>query len=38
MFRKYRVPGILDEYQRRGIQVHHYQVEDGGLPDDEVND
>jgi len=34
-FRKYRVPGILDEYDKRGILVHHHPVEDGGLPPDE---
>jgi len=31
-FRKYKIPNILQEYEKLGIQVHHCDVEDGSLP------
>jgi len=33
--RKYRVPGLLQEYENAGIVPHHHPVEDGGLPADQ---
>eukprot|EP00088_Acartia_fossae_P052980 TRINITY_DN6008_c0_g1_i1.p1 TRINITY_DN6008_c0_g1~~TRINITY_DN6008_c0_g1_i1.p1 ORF type:complete len:218 (+),score=30.25 TRINITY_DN6008_c0_g1_i1:48-701(+) len=31
-FRKYKVPNLLQEYEKHGIEVHHCAVEDGSLP------
>ncbi|NP_001279316.1 cyclin-dependent kinase inhibitor 3 [Callorhinchus milii] len=30
---KYRVPGLLESYQRQGFTVHHYPFPDGNVPD-----
>jgi len=31
-FRKYRVPGLLEEYSKQGLEVHHISMEDGCVP------
>ena len=31
-FRKYRVPGLLEEYSEQGLEVHHISMEDGCVP------
>ena len=31
-FRKYRVPGLLEEYAKNGLTVHHHTLEDGTTP------
>lgn len=31
-FRKYRVSGLLEEYSKKGLEVHHISMEDGCVP------
>ena len=30
--RRYRVPGLLEEYSKHGLHVLHHSLEDGGVP------
>jgi len=34
-FRRYKVPNLLQEYEKFGMQVHHCKVEDGSLPEEQ---